>query len=148
MRIRDARQALDEHAAAPHSGSVNLRVAALALSLLPACGGSVLYETSTPAGAVFDAVADPELHERCRSSAARAQERGRAIHGLECWCETACPTMGPISGYEGRCVPLAEAPPAGAIAAACPNHVAEALRAQLGCEIPDWPLYRCDLDRL
>lgn len=114
---------------------------ALVLALvLAACGGPVVDETTSPAGVVIDAVADPEVYEGCRATHAEAQA---LLRQSGCSCETECPE--PLQPLFGRCVTTAEAlavTEGANLAGACVDFMAASQRAQ-GCEVPVWPLARC-----
>lgn len=109
---------------------------ALALFTTTACGSPVVGETTSPPGEIVDALADPEAHARCVPAPADELPA--------CWCRTICPEG--LAGAEGRCVEPGAAMGATSLGGACPFKAAADVRT--GCEVPDWPLYRCDLGRL
>jgi hypothetical protein len=101
------------------------------------CGSPVLFETSSPPGKVINAIEEPEAFAACRWTDADDLGAG------DCPCATLCPEG--VFGERGECVLT------GTVSrhrgGACPQHMS-ILRAQVPCEIPDWPLYRCDPERL
>lgn len=119
-----------------------VRTAFLALVLATAACGSeptpaaspVVGKTTNPPGDVVDVSAHPELIARC------AFQRGTE-NDTDCMCLTECPEG--MVGKEGACVQTVSSTVVVYYGGACKTEPAEIDR-EYGCEVPAWPLFRCE----
>lgn len=115
-----------------------VRTVFLALVLAAGCGGSgpMLYETSKPAGQVIDALESPEAFAKCEMTEEEWLARS------SCVCATRCAEGQEPSG--ARCVALGA--PVEPTRGAC-SYGLGGSEAREGCEVPVWPLFRCEPGR-